>query len=311
MLDPRSHGKAATQAGVFVLLYLILIFLILPLITWAGGYFMGLTVGQLLSTAFATALTMRIFMDRALPDVGLHWNGISARNAAWGFLGGAGAALLVIGVPLAFHLAHFEPSSGANWRSALFFPVLILCGAAGEELLFHGFAFQVLFRTVGAWATILPVGLLFGFLHNDNPHHTNVSLVNTAAFGILFGLAFFRSRDLWLPTGLHFGWNLALPLLGADLSGLTMKPTGITLVWNVGTLWSGGDYGPEASLFTSSVLFLLLVYVLKIPVGRQDAPLLDGALSSSSQPFRPLPETSLLPRTGSNSSADSPPSTPP
>ncbi len=301
-------ASAGIWSGVFLLLYLIFSYISIGLIKWAAGYFTGLTMGQLLATGAATALTMRIFTELPFRAVGLRWNRASARNIVLGVLGGAGSAALVITVPLMLHWAHFEasPGSGANWRTAAFFPLLIFAGAAAEELLFHGFVFQTLFRTFGAWAAILPIGLLFGFLHNDNPNHTNLSLVNTAAFGILFGFAFLRSRDLWLPSGLHFGWNVVLPLLGADLSGLTIEPTGVTLVWTTNQLISGGKYGPEGSLLTTAVLFILFLYILKIPVLRQDAPL----LSYVPPPSLPLPpEASLLPKTELNSSGDSPPNT--
>jgi membrane protease YdiL (CAAX protease family) len=100
-------------------------------------------------------------------------------------------------------------------------------------------------------------------------------LVNTAGFGIVFGYAFLRSRDMWLPTGIHFGWNFTLPLFGANVSGITMGVTGQAIQWNAGPLWSGGDYGPEASILTSLVLFVLFPLVGKAPVRRQENPLLD------------------------------------
>ena len=71
------------------------------------------------------------------------------------------------------------------------------------------------------------------------------------AWGILLGYAVWRTGALWLPIGLHFGWNVALPLLGSNLSGFTMGVTGYTLEWNVGVLWSGGGYGVEGSLLTT------------------------------------------------------------
>jgi len=310
----RSPTRAAIQTGVFLLLYIILAYVCIGLFHWAFGYFAGLTLGQLVATAGATALTMRIFADLPLSAVGLHLSKPSLRNAVLGLAGGAGSALLVVGSSLVMHWAHFEPStgSGANWRTALFFPFLILAGALAEEILFHGFAFQTLFRDIGSWAAILPVGFLFGFLHNDNPNHTTLSLINTAAFGILFGLAFLRSHDLWLPAGLHFGWNVVLPLVGADLSGITIEPTGVTLVWTASQLISGGKYGPEASLLTTAVLFVLLFYILKIPVTKQQAPLLSLVSSSLLPDSLPEPPAdSLLPRTGSNLSEGYPPNTQP
>lgn len=305
------RARAAIWSGVFLLLYLILAFFCIGLVKWAAGYLPGLTVGHLLATALSTALAIRIFTDLSFSAVGTRTNRASWRNACLGLAGGSGCALLVILIPVALHWAHFEQSaeSGANWRTTLFFPLLILSGAAAEELLFHGFAFQLMFRAFGTWSTIIPVGVLFGLLHNDNPNPTNISLINTAGFGILFGYAFLRSKDLWLPVGLHFGWNLTLPLLGADLSGLILKPTGINLVWNTSPLISGGKYGPEASLLTTGVLFVLLVYLIKAPVVAQDAPLLSYVPPPPLlMPEEPAP---LPPKTESNLFGDFPPNTRP
>ena len=276
----KDPGRAAIQAGVFVLLYMVLVWISDGLFMWLGGYLVGLTMGSLVAAAMVNGLAMRIFGERTLIDVGLFWSRCSVRNAALGLLGGAGSATLVLALPLLFRVAHFAPSpeAGANWRTVLFLPFLLMCGAAAEELLFHGFAFQVLLREFGTFATVLPVGVLFGLLHGDNPNASVMGVINTAAFGILFGFAFLRSHDLWLPMGLHFGWNFTLPLFGVNLSGITMKPTAVTLVWNVGPIWSGGNYGPEASVLTSMVLFLLFYYVWKAPVRKQVAPLIDPPL---------------------------------
>ena len=98
-----------------------------------------------------------------------------------------------------------------------------------------------------------------------------MSTVNTIGFGIVFGAAVLRSQDLWLPAGIHFAWNTALPFLGAGLSGLTIKVTGYELIWNAGQFWSGGQYGPEASGLTSVVILLLLVVIWKVPVSKGSA----------------------------------------
>jgi membrane protease YdiL (CAAX protease family) len=101
-------------------------------------------------------------------------------------------------------------------------------------------------------------------------------MINTAGFGVLFGTALFRSHDLWMPIGMHFAWNTVLPFLGADLSGLTIRVTEYRLVWRGGNLWSGGQYGPEASLAASAVLLVLFLILWKIPVRKGYAWLLDS-----------------------------------
>ena len=91
--------------------------------------------------------------------------------------------------------------------------------------------------------------------------------MNTGGFGVLFGYAYLRSRDLWLPIGLHYGWNLALPLFGVNVSGYALGSAGWHIEWDAGGMWSGGEYGPEGSVITAAVLVVLLVYLRMVRVG--------------------------------------------
>ena len=95
-----------------------------------------------------------------------------------------------------------------------------------------------------------------------NPNSTLLGVGNTMLWGVLLGFAYWRTNALWLPIGLHFGWNVALPLFGANLSGFTMGVTGYALHWTDRCLWSGGDYGPEGSLLTTAIV-IVLFFVLQ------------------------------------------------
>jgi membrane protease YdiL (CAAX protease family) len=231
----------------------------------------------LFSAAFANWLVLRIYANRRFIEVGLWLNRASAENLVTGLAGGAGAAFLVLAPPLLLGVAHLAPTPDdqPTAGSIIFVTFLLMAGATGEELVFRGYGFQVLLAQLGAYATIIPVGVIFALLHGHNPGATWFSTVNTAGFGILFGYAYLRSRDLWLPIGLHFGWNFTLPLFGVNVSGLRMKVTGYEMSWTAGDLWSGGEYGPEASVLTSVVLILLCVYLWKAPIRRQPSPLTD------------------------------------
>lgn len=239
-------------------------------------YFPAIVLTSLVASGFANWVSLRIYEQKPLPDVGLWWNRQSMRNAALGIAGGVGAAALVLAGPLAAGVAHLRPAGGEFHVATLaFVALMLLAGAAGEEMLFRGYGFQLLIRSAGPVATVLPVGVLFAALHAGNPNATPLGLVNTAGFGILFGFAFLRTRDLWLPIGLHFGWNFTLPLFGVNVSGLKIGVTGHAMEWAAGALWSGGAYGPEASVLTSAVLVVLSFYVWKAPFARQSSPLLD------------------------------------
>jgi membrane protease YdiL (CAAX protease family) len=118
------------------------------------------------------------------------------------------------------------------------------------------------------------MAVLFGLAHSPNLNFTWLALANTVLWGVVLGYAFVRSGDLWLPIGLHFGWNWTLPLFGANLSGFTMGVTGYSIEWKVGGLWSGGAYGPEGGLLTSAIVVALFFYLHRVPIQHQDAFLL-------------------------------------
>ncbi len=270
--------RLAIQVIVYVVLYFATAWIFGPLMMWLGGYLAGTIGAGIFSAIAANWLTLRIYEDRHIPDLGLRWNRASRDNLGWGLAGGVGSACLVLLPPLAVGAAHMTATPGEQGTAGtiLFVGVLLAAGAAGEEIFFRGYGFQRLLAVLGPYATIVPVGVLFALLHEANPNASWFGIANTAGFGILFGYAYLRSRDLWLPIGLHFGWNITLPLLGVNLSGLNIKLTGHEMSWTAGRLWSGGDYGPEASVLTSAVLLVLFVYVWKVPIRRQPSPLTDA-----------------------------------
>ena len=259
------------------------------LLFWGG--IVGIAVASLAAALFATWLVLRIYEHCPLSAVGLVVNRAAAQNLGFGLLGGVGAGSFVLALPLAVGAARLIPIPDPPSAGTLPFVMLGLAAAsAAEEVLFRGYPLQILIAVVGPFAAIIPLGVLFALMHTANPNVLWLGIANTAGFGILFGYAFYRSRDLWLPVGLHFGWNFTLPLFGVNVSGLKIGVTGHQMVWTAGVWWSGGDYGPEASVLTSVVLVLLFVAVGQVPVRRQVCPLIDPPPESAlCEPSPPLP----------------------
>jgi uncharacterized protein len=283
--------QTAIRAGVFVLFYFVAAEVAAWFLAGFGNPLLSGTSMVLVTGLVANWLCLRIFEGLQLADCGLWLNGCSGTNLLLGLGGGMGAAAIVLAPPLLFGAARLTqlPAEPASPGTVAFVIAMLAAGAIGEELIFRGYALQVLIASVGPWATILPVGVLFGILHAANPGASRLSSVITAGFGVLFGYAYLRSRDLWLPIGLHFGWNFTLPLFGVNISGLRIRITGYEISWTAGNLWSGGEYGPEASVMTVAALMLLAVYLWKIPVRQQSSPLIDppqeGTVCETSQPL--------------------------
>jgi hypothetical protein len=247
------------------------------LLYWLSGNLLLTSVLAVFLTAIAVnALLMRIYEGAGLALAGLPWSAQTRRNLGIGLAAGAGSALLLLTGAVISPAAEIVAAGEGptDWSAVLFVSALLFVGAAGEEILFHGYGFQILVAGLGPWAAILPVSVLFAVAHTGNPDINVLGIVNTFGWGVLLGYAFWRSGDLWLPIGLHAGWNLALPLAGVPLSGFTMNLTGYTVRWKAGPLWSGGEYGLEGSILTSAILLLLLVLLPRMPLRRQAAFLL-------------------------------------
>lgn len=264
------------RVGVFAFLATAGLFVFPALIFVAGDRLLGAALGTFAAAAVANAVVLRIYERGSLSDIGLGWNASSRRNLLLGWAGGGGAGCLVVGVPLLAGLAEMRPDPEYPGSVAAFFFVslVLLFGAAGEEMLFRGYGFQALVAGIGPFASILPVSILFAWLHAGNDYANTLGLVNTFGWGVILGVAFLRSGDLWFPIGLHFGWNWMLPIYGVSVSGFTMNTVGYTIDWRVRDLWSGGAYGPEGGLLTSLVLVVLALYLWKAPLHGQPAFLL-------------------------------------
>ena len=273
MMNPGTQSTPAkfdpdklrllVRVGVFVLLVALGRMLFPALMQPFGGPLVVSALSAFATGALANAVVARGWERGQLSDFGLAWSPSSARQLVTGIAFGAGGAVLIVLVALLSGLAGFDsiPRPDRAWAAIPVLAVVLLFGSVGEELVFHGYAFQHLVRRVGEFATVLPVGILFGLMHLGNQGVTLLAVVNTIAWGVLLGCAYLRTRALWLPIGMHFGWNVAMPFLGVNLSGFTMGVTGFELRWRTDVLWGGGAYGLEGGLFATGVvagLFFLL-----------------------------------------------------
>jgi membrane protease YdiL (CAAX protease family) len=241
----NTRADIALRAGAFLFIALLLWF-VLPSLLLPFGMIVVSAFTTLIAGLAANLACAHWFENGRPSDFGIAWNSGSGRNLALGALLGAGSVATIAIGAVATGAAEFQRSPVAVSEIGL--PLFLLLGALGEELLFHGYLFQYLTRITNPIAVIAGVGTLFGLAHLLSNDATPIGALNTALWGGVMGLAWWRTGSLWLPVGIHFGWNLGLALLGEPLSGIRMGATEFGLVWHAGELWSGGSYGPEAGL---------------------------------------------------------------
>ena len=264
---PRDKLGLVLKIGLFAFLAYVGMGLFYVLLSFTG-VLIAAAVGTFLAAAIANAIVVRIFERGRLADMGLGWDDRSLKNVGIGLAAGVAAAAVFLLPALAVGGAYIEPDVEypGSLSGLVFLTCVLIFGAFGEEMLFRGYAFQTLVQGSGPFAALLPTSVLFAFAHAANDHASLLGLINTFGFGLVLGYAYLRSRDLWLPIALHFGWNWALVLFGLNVSGFRMGVTGYVVRWRVSDWWSGGNYGPEASLLTSVIIVGLLWVLHRAPV---------------------------------------------
>src|SRR5579859_7090510 len=106
----RDPVRVGLQLLVYVVLYVAVAWVCGSLLRWLDIFLVSVTVTGLAASAGANLLSLRIFEGLHLEDAGLAWNRAALRNLAFGALGGAGSATLVLSGPLALRVAHFVPA---------------------------------------------------------------------------------------------------------------------------------------------------------------------------------------------------------
>ena len=104
--------------------------------------------------------------------------------------------------------------------------------------------------------------LMFAALHLSNPNVSALAIVGLIGAGLFLAAGYVFTRQLWLPIGLHIGWNFFEGnIFGFRVSGLDTFRL-ITLRVNGPELWTGGAFGPEAGLivFPAMLLGIGLMY---------------------------------------------------
>jgi len=218
----------------------------------------------------ASVFLARHFLDRrSITSLGTGLNRWTALDLGIGF----GIALVMMATVFLLQLAlDWITFEGFAWQSdsivdvlvnvVLFFVIFVLVGW-NEELLSRGYHLQTLASGLNlAWGVMLS-SAIFGILHIFNPGANWVSSLGIFFAGLFLALGYLRTRQLWLPIGLHLGWNFCEGVLfGFPVSGLDIYPL-IRITVTGPELWTGGRFGPEAGLIMLPALALgsLLIFV--------------------------------------------------
>jgi membrane protease YdiL (CAAX protease family) len=131
--------------------------------------------------------------------------------------------------------------------------------ALTEELMFRGVLFRIIEERTGTWIAMVVTSVLFGGWHLLNPDATLWGAIAIAieAGGSLTA-AYAATRNLWVPIGLHFGWNYAeAAIFSTEVSGNGQNNGLLDSTTSGPAIITGGKFGPEAA--PSAIFFGLIL----------------------------------------------------
>ena len=226
--------------------------------------------------SFITVFVFWKFIDRrSLDQLGFQLTGFAAEAASGFFIG---PAILGISALLLMFTGHVQWLDITLDFNALFisFGLMVLV-AFSEELVFRGYILANLLDSFSAnskgrsgdlsdvpldanglssrnkYIALGISALLFAIFHLANPGMSTLAFINLIMAGILLGLNYIHTRNLWFSILFHLAWNFFQgPILGFKVSGLNL-PTLLQAETKGDMMLTGGDFGLEGSILNTAV----------------------------------------------------------
>ncbi len=175
---------------------------------------------------------------RSVADYGLPWQRVLCKQfwqAGAISLVSVTVLLFVLWLAGAYSFGSLQLHRVAIWTNAFLWAVAVIIAAIYEEFLYRGYLQYTLTSGIGFWPAAFVTSIFMGWVHHFNPGWTWLGLTTVAGFGLIACLLLRRTGDLWMPIGLHTGWNYGeVYVFGVPSSGLMGK----------GHLFQGSFHGP-------------------------------------------------------------------
>lgn len=246
--------------------------------------FLGLNAVVLFVPSVLALVIMARFVDR----VPIMVFGVTPHQ---GWLRDFGVGLVIAGalVALAIGIAAVFGGLEMQWTvTAAALPgiagtVAVLAVAAlNEELVFRGYPLQIFLKGIGPLPAMLLISFLFALLHSDNDGATVLSTVNTVIAGVFLSRAYLETRSIWLPYGIHLGWNVGTAVVvGVPVSGIDTASIVRTQMQGP-PIVVGGEYGPEGSLIGTLVFLAGAILIRRLHIGKV-SPEIQAALAGHAE----------------------------
>ena len=219
-----------------------------------------ISIATLLGTLTVLYLFMRFVEKRKFKELGL-----KIKDRGFDLLAGIIIGLIVMATGF-FLLIVLNEINVQNFNLDLE-EVLLSIGvftavSISEELLCRGYIQRNLMYSFNNYIALIISSLLFALAHSFNPNLSWIALAGLFGAGILLGLSYIYTKNLWFPISLHFSWNLFQAYFGFNVSGQEFYSI---VEFNIAeeNILNGGKFGFEASIFSLILQIALILLIFR------------------------------------------------
>jgi membrane protease YdiL (CAAX protease family) len=132
--------------------------------------------------------------------------------------------------------------------------------AFNEEIFLRGYILNNFLQSMNKYLALVLSSLIFSLLHIFNSHFDLMSFVSILLAGILLGISYIYTKNLWFPIALHFSWNFFQgTIFGFEVSGQSIYSI-IDQNPVKSNILNGGEFGFEGSII--SQVFIVITTLL-------------------------------------------------
>ena len=172
-----------------------------------------------------------------------------------------GLLLMAIGYTILILLGEIK-FIGFNYdlKNIILLFLLFIAVSIAEETYVRGYVLKNLLQSFNPIISLIISSAIFSLLHFFNPNVNYIALTELFIAGILLGISYVYTKNLWFPIALHLSWNFFQVMFGFNVSGMdTYSLIEFEIIENNNI--NGGDFGFEGSYL--SILFsLIMMYFL-------------------------------------------------
>ena len=144
----------------------------------------------------------------------------------------------------------------------IIYGIALLVNASLQEILFRSYIYQSIETNFNALSAIIITSVLFSVVHIGAIKAGIIPSFNVFGAGLVFAIAYYKTKTLWMPITIHFIWNFLV-------SSILYKPIpdykGLELFQLKGSnLLAGGENGVQTTILTTFTIIIVIMLELLI-----------------------------------------------